>query len=40
MEKKKRFEYPEAIAIEFNDDDIILTSGFGDEEDPYKQWTN
>lgn len=27
MEKKKIFEYPEALIVEFNADDIILTSG-------------
>ena len=29
-EKKKAFEYPEAIIIEFNDEDVIATSGPGE----------
>lgn len=29
MEEKKKFECPEAIIVDFNDEDIILTSGPG-----------
>ena len=31
MEKKKLFEFPEAIIIQFNNEDIIVTSGVVDE---------
>ena len=31
MEKKNKFEFPEAIIVEFNNEDIIVTSSvFGD----------
>ena len=30
MEKNKKFENPEAIIIQFNDEDIIVTSGPGE----------
>ena len=38
MEKKRIFDTPEAIIIEFDESDVIVTSGYGDEEDPYQQW--
>ena len=39
MEKKKIFENPEAIIVNFTDD-IILTSGPDDPEgQPYDDWT-
>ena len=40
MEKKKAFEFPKAIIIEFNSEDIIVTSGqfgFGPGEEPGDQ---
>ena len=40
MEKKNIFEVPEAIVIDFNENDIIVTSGYGDSEDPYQEWNN
>lgn len=38
--EKKRFLIPEALVVEFNDDDIIVTSGegwnFGLDEDDWE----
>lgn len=30
MEKKKNFEYPEATIVTFSEEDVIVTSSFGD----------
>ncbi len=38
MEKKNIFEKPEAILVSFEKEDIILTSGPGDQCDPDDQW--
>ena len=39
MEKKKQFELPEVIIIEFDNKDIILTSGPGDPLGYDDDWT-
>lgn len=39
MESKKKFEMPEAIVVAFADEDIILTSGPGDQYgQPGDEW--
>ena len=42
MENKKKFENPEAIIVEFYNEDIILASGpgdpFGKEGDDFHGW--
>ena len=41
MEKKKIFESPKATIIEFNNDDIIMTSGPGAVKgQQYDDWGN
>ena len=30
MEKERKFTNPEAVIVSFNDEDIIVTSGYGE----------
>ena len=40
MKNKKQFELPKAVIIIFCDDDIIVTSNWGnpDNDDPQDEW--